>query len=259
MRNDWRVYDLLFTFHLECLTYQRYVVVCVLILCGCIQGRSVWAEVDTTEYVQAIEQDIQRLQVLEQSNPGDPGILTELSGLFLKLGGASQDSNEQRILIYEEGVRLAKQALAREKNLADAHFYYAANLGSATQLEGVMASALVVEELKLHAKRAVELQSDHAPALHMLGRMFDELPWFLGGDQETALRYLKQAVLADEYDAHAHLDLAKMYIERRNIAAAIDELQKIIQSPPLQENWSWRYQYKPEAERILKELKNAGT
>ena len=257
MRNNWCVYFLLLIFHSKPLKHRQSVWT-VLVLCGwsCIQGSTVWAQLETTEQVQAIELELQTLHTAVLASPNEPRILTNLSRLYLKKGGISQDSNEHRISIHEKGSRLAKQALALQENLADAHFYYAANLGSATQLKGVMASAFVVQELKFHVNRAIELQHDHAPALHMLGRMLDELPWFLGGDQEAALHYLEKAVSVDENDTHARLDLAKLYLKRKNVPAATKELQKIVQHIPMKRNWSWRYQYKPEAEKMLRELKN---
>ena len=88
----------------------------------------------------------------------------------------------------------------------------------------------------------------------MLGRMLDELPWILGGDEEAALQYLLKAVSADEYDAHAGLDLAKLYLKRQNILAAVRTLEHIMQFPAAQQDWSWRHQHQPEAEQILKEL-----
>ncbi len=119
-----------------------------------------------------------------------------------------------------------------------------------------MASALIVAELKAHAERAVELKENHAPALHMLGRMLDELPWFLGGDEEAALKYLQKAVSADEHDAHARLDLAKLYLKRQDISSAIGELERIIRHPGPKRSWSWTHQHRPEAEGILKELEH---
>ena len=214
-----------------------------------------WGQVDWAQQVQMIEKDIQRLQILAKSKPNDPLILTELAGRYLNLGDTIHENEEERISAYEQGARLAKVALETQEDLADAHFFYAANLGSATQLQGVMASALVVRELRAHAERAVELQEDHAPALHMLGKMMDELPWVLGGDQEMALMYLQKAVLADEYYAHARLDLAKLYLKRHDVSAAAKELQKVLRHPSREQSWAWRHHHKPEAESMLRELK----
>ena len=88
------------------------------------------------------------------------------------------------------------------------------------------------QRLKMHVTRALELQKDHAQALHMMGRMLDELPWILGGDAEAALRYLKHAVQADPRYEHARLDLAKAYLKRNDVASARLELQTLIGSAP---------------------------
>ena len=232
----------------------------VVIACGCfwaVVTSPVGGQIDRAKQVQVIEKDIQKLEELSKSNPNDSHILTKLAGRYLNLGDTIHETNEEeRVAAYKQGARLAKEALVIQEDLADAHFFYAANLGSATQLQGVMASALVVRELKAHAERAVELQEDHAPALHMLGKMMDELPWLLGGDQEMALTYLQKAVLADEYYAHARLDLAKLYLKRHDVSAAAVELQKILQHPPREQSWAWRHHHKPEAESKLKELED---
>ncbi|WP_447970390.1 tetratricopeptide repeat protein [Nitrospira sp. M1] len=233
---------------------SRQVVGWIVFACVCAASGPVWAHLERAEHIQVIQEDIQRLEAVTQVSPNEPQVLSRLAGLYLQLGDLSAEGNTQRIAIHEAGARLAKQALTHDESLADAHFFYAANLGSATQLKGRMASALVVDELKFHANRAVELQSDHAPALHMLGRMLDELPWFLGGDEDAALAYLKKAVLADEHDTHARLDLAKLYVKRKNVAAATKELRNIVQRHPSEQNWSWAFRYKPEAEKILQKL-----
>ncbi|GJL54682.1 MAG: hypothetical protein NPIRA02_18140 [Nitrospirales bacterium] len=232
----------------------RQVVGCVVFACVCAAISPVWAHLKKAEHIQTIQEDIQQLEAVMQARPNEPHVLSQLAGLYLQLGDLSDEGTTQRIAIHEAGARLAKQALTHDESLADAHFLYAANLGSATQLKGRMASALVVDELTFHAKRAVELQPDHAPALHMLGRMLDELPWFLGGDEDAALDYLKKAVLADRHDVHARLDLAKLYVKRKNVAAATKELRKIVQRHPSEQDWSWALRYKPEAEKILRQI-----
>jgi tetratricopeptide (TPR) repeat protein len=158
----------------------------------------------------------------------DPVVLVKLSGLYLEVGREGYTDATQQQAAFEEGARIAKRALDLQETNADAHYLYAANLGSAAQLKGLTASALTVRELKVHVARALELRKDHAPALHMMGRMLDELPWILGGDVEAALRYLKQAVQADPRYEHARLDLAKAYLKRNDVAAARLELQILV-------------------------------
>ncbi len=238
------------------ISYARYLKACGL-WCVLVIGLFVtlgWAQSADVEYAAVLEKKIEDLETNARPIIHDPIILTKLAGLYLQLGDLDQKSQDVQIAIFEKGAYFAEQALTYREDLADAHFYYAANLGRATQLKGVMASALIVKELRSHAERAVTLKADHASALHMLGRMLDELPWILGGDDEMALQYLLKAVSADEYDAHARLDLAKFYLARQNVLSATRELQTILRQPAEKQSWSWRQRYKPEAERILREL-----
>ncbi len=176
--------------------------------------------------------ELDRLVKARAQESSDSGVLVNMSKLYLDLGQEGYTDATQRRAAFDEGARIAKRALDLQEANADAHYLYAANLGSAAQLKGRTASALIVRELKMHVTRALELQKDHAPALHMMGRMLDELPWILGGDAEAALRYLKQAVQADPRYEHARLDLAKAYLKRHDVAAARLELHTLLESAP---------------------------
>ena len=201
-----------------------------------------------------IKQEIQQLQTKGIPQSTDPTALTYLAGLYLDLGNETSQDKEARISAYEEGARLAQKAIQLKEDLANAHFYYAANLGSAAHLQGVLASVLNLQELKFHVYRAIELQEDHAPALHMIGMMLEELPWFLGGDSERALYYLQKAVAVDEDYMHARVDLGKAYLERQNINQAIEEFQIVAKTRPASKVKAWAQQYQPEAERLLMEI-----
>lgn len=176
--------------------------------------------------------DLDRLVKARAHESSDPGVLVNMSKLYLDVGQEGSTDATERRAVFDEGARIAKRALDLQETNADAHYLYAANLGSAAHLKGLTASALTVRELKVHVARALELQKDHAPALHMMGRMLDELPWILGGDAEAALGYLKQAVQADPGYEHARLDLAKAYLKRHDVASARLELHALLESAP---------------------------
>lgn len=166
-----------------------------------------------------LEQQLQALLAQKTQTSSDPGFLVHLANLYLDLGDDAYSEESKRLAAYEEGARIAWEAINLQEQNAQADYLYAANLGSAAQLKGDMASALTVSELKAHVRRALELKQDHAPALHMMGMMLEELPWFLGGDREGALNYLKRAVAVDPGHTHARLDLAKAYIKQRDADA----------------------------------------
>ena len=201
-----------------------------------------------------LEQQLQVLLAQKSQHSSDPSFLIRLADVYLDLGDEAYNEPSKRLAAYEEGARIARQAIDLQEQSAQAHYLYAANLGSAAQLKGVMASALTINELKGHVRRALELKPDYAPALHMMGMMLEELPWFLGGDREEALNYLKRAVATDPGYAHARLDLARAYIKRRDSQAARRELGIILQpSLPIHSSNSER-RHREEASKLLDSL-----
>ena len=196
----------------------------------------------------ALERELQSLLADHALASSDAHALVRLADLYLDLGDAYPEEAKRRAA-YEEGARLAQRAIAIDASNADAHYLYAANLGSATQLKGTMASALTINDLKAHVRQALGLKPDHARALHMMGMMLEELPWFLGGDRTAALIYLQQAVAADPHYTHARLDLAKIYMKRRNTEAARKELATIVSAAPSSDHRHQRY--REEARQLL--------
>lgn len=117
-----------------------------------------------------------------------------------------------------------------------------------------MAAALTVRDLKRHVRRALELQPDHAPALHMMGMMLEELPWIFGGDSTAALQYLQRAVAADPHYAHARFDLAGAYLRAQDRQAARRELRAVIEMEQPRDRYAWISRYLPDAKHLLATL-----
>lgn len=177
------------------------------------------------------EQQLHTLLPQKSAHASDPAFLVRLADLYLDVGDNGSQESKARQAAYEAGAGLAKQAIELHEPNAQAHYLYAANLGSAAQLKGLMASAFTVKEIQRHVKRALELNPRHPAALHMMGRMLDELPWVLGGDAAAALDYLQRAVEADPAYLHARVDLAKAYLKRDEVLLARKELTFVLQQP----------------------------
>jgi tetratricopeptide (TPR) repeat protein len=222
-------------------------------LLGCL---ATWFAPQTAQSLSdaaALERKIQAVLVENAQHRADPAILTKLADLYLDLGDEQIDAAKRRAA-YEEGAKYAGQALVIQERNAQAHYLYAANLGSAAQLKGVMASAMNVAELKTHVRRALELQPDHPPALHMMGMMLDELPRLLGGDASAALTYLQRATATDPSYVHARLDLARAYIKRRAFDDARRELGIIVETPPSSLSSDSARRHREEAATLLDSL-----
>ena len=112
---------------------------------------------------EALEKELQYLMSTGMGKSQNPEELRRLAGLYLDLGYGMYVDQEKKLASFQEGARLAKKALELDESSALGHFLYAANLGSATELQGVMFGALTIQELKFHVHRTLELDADYAP------------------------------------------------------------------------------------------------
>jgi tetratricopeptide (TPR) repeat protein len=235
---------------------MRVFAVCLLVA---LTALSVFGEspILPPDYPQSLERELAALLEVRLQKSADPNFLLTLAGTYFDMGNDLLTDNEKRIEAYEEAARVAQHALELKEADAEAHFVYAAALGKAAELRGVTASLLSLEEMRLHVTRALELQKDHVPSIHMAGMMLEELPRFLGGNPEAALDYLERAVTLDPTYTHARLDLAKMYLKRKKPALAKRELLAIVNMDRPRHPYAWAKEYRPEAERLLESLNHA--
>ncbi len=201
-----------------------------------------------------LERELQHLLSIGMAQSQDSAGLLRLASLYLDLGYGAYVDREKKLVSFQEGARLAKKYLEQKASSVDAHFLYAANLGQAVQLQGVVAAALNLQTLKTHVNRVLELDGEHAPAHHMLGLMYEELPWFLGGDSKEARWHLKKAISLDDHYAPARLDLGKWYLKHGRPQEAEKEFISVLQMPPFKKRWIWERIHRPQAQILLKEI-----
>lgn len=205
-------------------------------------------------YPESLFQDLDRLSVKHHKNPHDVNTLIELGHVYFNMGDDVYTTEQDRLSAYEKGKQMAKNALTLDDSQAEAHFVYAMNLGSEAKLKGITAGMLHLDEIVRHVRRTIELQPDHAAALQMLGGLLAELPWFAGGDEKAAKRYLRDAIRIDGNYTKARIFLAKLYLKEGNTQAAIDQLQAVIQTDSPHYPFTWQREYRPEAEKILSSI-----
>jgi hypothetical protein len=183
--------------------------------------------------------------------------LVRLAEAYFDLADDLLTDETKRRAAYEAGAQAAKQAFELDDSNADAHFFHAVNLGSAERLKGITDAAMVVKEMRHCAMRAIELNPRHAQALQMMGGLLIELPWFLGGDEKKAQDYLERAIAADGNYTKARILLAKLYVKQDRLEDAKRQLEAVIHADRPHYAYTWAREYKPQAERMLKEI--AGT
>ncbi|HKQ34319.1 MAG TPA: tetratricopeptide repeat protein [Nitrospiraceae bacterium] len=233
------------------------IVVSVAVLGTFIGLGKAWAQRDEIPegYPQSIEPELQVLLGRLRDQPSSPDLLVKVASTYFDLADDLLTDKAKQQAAYEEGAKAAKQAFQLDETNADAHFFHALNLGNAARLQGATKGALVVTELKSCLNRAIEINPKHAQALQMMGGMLLDLPRFLGGSEQKAQEYLERAIAADGNYANARMLVATLYRKQGRVEDARKQLEAVIQAERPHYRYTWERKYKPEAERILKELK----
>jgi hypothetical protein len=119
-------------------------------------------------------------------------------------------------------------------------------------------SPRVVGELETFLRRALELDPHHARALHMMGALLRNTPFFLRGflrgKASDAPRYLIAAVEAEPRFPAARLELADYYQSVGRFADARAQAEAVLDMTRDSRNRRWREKYRPAAEELLKTL-----
>ena len=235
---------------------RRITAYTILIVALLGMGRTLSASaIDDVAVEHSLQDTLKQLLAQKEQRASDPSVHVRLADVYLDLGDEPTGEQSVRKAFYDKGAQAAKQAITLQEQNADAHYLYAANLGSGAQLTGLMASAFTVKELKQHVDRALALNPSHAAALHMKGMMLEELPWVLGGDADGALAHLKRAVATKPDYVHARLDLAKIYLKRKDQVSARKELDAILSYPLSPTASASERRHREEAQRLLNSLK----
>lgn len=95
-----------------------------------------------------LEKELQHLLASGMAQSQVSVELRRVASLYVDLGYGLYVAREKKMASFQEGAQLAKKYLEQEEASADAHFLYAANLGKAFQLQGLVAAALNLQTFK---------------------------------------------------------------------------------------------------------------
>ena len=168
---------------------------------------------------------------------------------------------DSQLVIFEESRDAANHSIMLDENNAEAHFQLARALGKIALFKGIFKSASLAKQVRNECLRALELDSLHDGAWHILGRWnrevgrkpkFLRVPMGLGAaNKEDALAFMQKAIeLNPEYVNH-HLEMGINYMTYNKDDEARAEFERCLQlesQRPLDEK------YKGEAKKYLAEL-----
>jgi tetratricopeptide (TPR) repeat protein len=154
----------------------------------------------------------------------------------------------RRDTLYHEARALAERAVRIDPNGADGHYMVAVAIGREALTMGARARVRLARVIRDEALRATELNSQHAGALHVLGRWNAEIQrlpgftkfmakTFLGASifneatWENSENYLGQAVAIEPNNLYHHLDLAETLIDMKKPEEARPHLERVAALP----------------------------
>ncbi len=124
----------------------------------------------------------------------------------------------------------SSRALEIKPDSAISYFFRALCRGKQGEMQGLWSSLGIIEPFEEDMKKALELD----PAIQnggpnrALGKLYLELPFFLGGSTTQAIYHLREAVRLGPNHAENHLGLAQAYYAKNNFTAARKSLSTLL-------------------------------
>lgn len=187
-----------------------------------------WTRRDEPE---AIRQTDAVLAEALREAPDEPALLWRAARARFWMAEVAEDP-KARQAVARQGWDDAERALAKQPDLADAHYWAAATSGTYAEAKGVLAALAEGLEAKFrkHLDWAVERAPDYdyGGPLLTLGRYWAQLPW-PKRDRRKALQSLRMALQRHPENLRARLYLAEVLrgekgAERREALKLVEEI-----------------------------------
>ncbi len=153
---------------------------------------------------------------------GSPSAMGQAAERAYRAGQTAGDSGEARRR-YQEGIALARQALARDPHDPAALLWLAGNLGAEALTHGKLYALGVISEIEQTLLRLEhdDPAYDHAAAARVLGRLYHKAPAFISvGSSRKAAAFLEEAMTrAPEFPGNWAF-AADFYLDRHECARA---------------------------------------
>ncbi|UCD19019.1 MAG: hypothetical protein JSU64_06225 [candidate division WOR-3 bacterium] len=153
--------------------------------------------------------------------------LYEFSKVCYLLGDRAEEKSE-KLGLYYKGRDYGREAIELDDDSPDAHFWYMVNIGRVGQTKGVLNSLALVPEVRREIERVLELDPEYIGALDAQAMLYYELPGLLGGNLNKSIESLDRAIALDSNYTLLYVDMAKVYIKKKNYEKARWYLERAI-------------------------------
>ena len=195
-------------------------------------GLSLWARAESpaaqTNFAAYARGNYQQAETRYQNNPNDAGAAWQFARACFDLADLATNRSA-RATVAEQGIAASRRGVAREPNLAAAHYYLGMNLGQLAQTKSLGALKLVGQmEREFSLARTLDERLDFAGADRNLGLLYRDAPAIGSiGSRTKARQHLQRAVeLAPQYPEN-RLNLIEAYLKWGDRNGVRRELQAL--------------------------------
>ena len=166
------------------------------------------------EFLAYAQDYFNKAQTRYATNRHDPEAGWQMAKAYFEVGEYATNST-QRAELAEKGIALSRLLVARNTNLAPAHYFLAMNLGQMARTKGVGALKLVAEmEREFITARTLDEHFDYAGPDRNLGNLYRDAP-VIGsvGSRSKARRHLQRAAELEPGFPDNKLTLIESYLK----------------------------------------------
>lgn len=171
------------------------------------------------------------------------------------LGGHAAEAEQRRF--FENGIDVARKAVALQPNRPEGHFWLAANMGTMAESFGLRQGIKYRKPIKEALETVLRLDPafQQGSADRALGRWYFKVPGLFGGSNKEAEAHLRASLKYNPASTITHFFLAEVLIDERRKDEARAELQKVLDAPLDPEFGPEDQEYKAKARALLPSVK----
>lgn len=179
-----------------------------------------------------------------------------LARAYETMGDQSKLTQTSSFNDYEQGMAMAKSAIRVNPNGAMGYYWYAANLGRKSEVQGVLNSLISLPEFKKNLHKAYELDKTNADILEAYGEMYYELQWVVSDSNGKTLDFLNRALTSDPHLTLAMAMKGKVLIREGKYQQAKKILTAVINFKNPTYRADWAMYDRPLAQKLLDSIKD---
>jgi tetratricopeptide (TPR) repeat protein len=172
-----------------------------------------------------LKQIVDKIQKILAHRPNQVEWEWRLARSYYSIANRNKDTHQ-----FDLCIEHSSRALEIKPDSAISYFFRALCRGKQGEIQGIWSSLGIIKPFEVDMKKALELDPtiQNGGPNRALGKLYLELPFFLGGSTDKAIYHLKEAVRLSPDHAENHFELAEAYYSKNNFTAARKSLSSLL-------------------------------